>query len=724
MSDDGIIKDSQPVDEPAGTLLDCLVELTKFYDRRTNASALVSGLPLKDNELTLELFQRAANRAHLKSQFVKQPFHYIRSALLPCILFLKDNQFCLLFNLQEDGFAEVFINQKKQLIRTTDLEKQYADGILLAKPENVYTEEPSEKTLTNIWRLSWLRSTVRQFYPLYGEIFIASFFINLLALASPLFVMNVYDRVVPNAAIATLWMLAIGVFIAFLFDFLLRLVRTHFVDNAARNIDAQLSTKIFERLMGIQMIARPDSVGQLNNTVQAFEAFRDFMTSLSVTVLVDFPFTIIFIVVIAIIGGKLFLVPLILMPLVFIISTIIQTPLIKLVRQSYALASIKQQALIETLVGITTIKAQNAESVFQRKWERLACYAASIGAKLRFLNALAMNFSTFSQYLGSAIIVIAGVYMIAANHLSMGALIACTILTGRALAPLAQIANLFMRYYQSLISVKGIDKIMNLPIERPIDKKFMQPDTIINKIEFKNVDFAYPKNLYKSLADVSFIINPGEHVAIVGRVGAGKTTLLKLAVGLYTATKGKILISDVDNQQLDPMVIRHHIGYVPQDIILFSGTVRDNIILGDPNASDTAILNTVKIAGLSSILNEQPDGIDMKVGERGDRLSGGQRQGVALAQALLHDPSILILDEPTTSMDEANESAFMQTMKKVTANKTLLLATHKSSMLALVERIIVLDKGKIVADGKKDTVLAALREKSIQAQAGHEREDK
>jgi ATP-binding cassette subfamily C protein LapB len=707
-----------PVEEPpeiAGTLLDCLVQLTFIYERRMPETALLSGLPVKENELSIDLFPRAAQRADLVSKFARLSFDDLHEGILPCVLCLKKDQYCILYELEGET-AKIIANGKPQVLDKAILERNYNGAVILVKPNQDFAEKPGEAKF-DIRAADWFWKALEHSWSTYGEVLLTSFFINLFVLASPLFVMNVYDRVVPTNAISTLWILALGVLIAFSFDFILKILRTHFVDSAAHRIDGKLSSKIFEQILGIQMTQRPSSIGQMANTVQSFESFRDFMTSVSITVLIDFPFTLLFVIFIAIIGGSLCLVPLLLMPVVLITSFLIQAPLIKVVKENYAVSGAKQQALVETLIGISAVKSQNAEGSSQRKWERLIAYSSKLGSKLKLLTSLAVNVSTFFQYLGGSIIVIFGVYKIADQALTVGGLIACTILTGRALAPLAQVVSLLMRYYQSLTILQGIDKIMRLPIERPAGKKFLHPDTFEESLEFRDVEFRYKKMSATALKKTNFKINPGEHVAIIGRIGSGKSTLLKIAMGLYEPSEGKVFFSGYDIHQIDPMLVRKHIGYVSQEPILFSGTIRSNILLGDPNASDERLLAAVKLAGLSSLISEHPDGLALEVGERGENLSGGQRQAVSIAQALLQNPRFLIFDEPTSSMDEANEEAFKKRMMEYCQGRTLILSTHKASMLTMVDRLIIMEKGAIVIDGPKDAVLQKLRENAARADA-------
>ena len=465
--------------------------------------------------------------------------------------------------------------------------------------------------------------------------------------------------------------------------------------------------------MDLKTDTRPGSVGHLVNTVQAFDAFREFITSASITTLVDLPFVFIFIIIIWILGGSLAIIPLILIPLVLTISFLLQKPLVTLVKKSFQAASIKQSTLLESLLGADAVKSLNAQSLMQSKWEEVVCYAANIGVKLRFLSSLATNISIFSQVMGSVIIVIYGVYKIGQGELTIGALIACTILTGRALAPMVQTAGLLMRYYQSIAGIEGLDKIMALPIERPNEKNFIHPEEIKGKITFNHVFYHYGDSKIPALRDLTFTIDPGEHVAIVGRIGSGKSTLLKIISGLLHPTEGNILLDDLDLGQYDPVDYRRKIGYIPQEITLFNGSIKDNIKLGNPLARDEDFIAAIHFAGLNQLVSQQADALDFQVGERGQNLSGGQRQAIIVAQAMLNHPQILLFDEPTKSMDDMSEQHISNNLAKYYKGKTLLLVTHKIKLVSLVNRIIVMENGQIVADGPKETVLSALTEGKI-----------
>ncbi len=559
----------------------------------------------------------------------------------------------------------------------------------------------------------WFWDTIAESWPVYGEVIIAAFLINLFALASPLFIMNVYDRVVPNHAIETLWVLGIGVTIVYGFDLLMRSLRGYFIDVAGKRADIVLSASLFERVLGIRLDARPPSVGALANNLHEFDTFREFFTSATLSALIDLPFTLLFILIIWLLGGSLAVIPVSVLPLCFISAYVIQRSLAGHTEMLLRHASQKQATLIETLTGLETVKCIGAESTLQRRWEQAVGTIASISLKTRLLSSSAINITIFFQQMATVAVVIYGVYLIGDGELSVGGLIASTILTGRALAPLGQAAGILTRLNQAKSAYSATDTIMKTPVERPADKSFLDRSQIKGSVEFKNVSFAYPNQAVEALDNISFRICAGERVAIIGRIGSGKSTIERLILGLYEPAAGSILIDDIDSRQLDPVDIRRNVGYVPQDSFLFYGTVKDNIVFGMPHAEDSAVLRAARIAGVTDFVNKHPLGFDLQVGERGERLSGGQRQSITVARALLRDPPILVMDEPSNAMDNTTEEIFKSRLRESIGNKTLILVTHRASLLSLVDRVIVMDNCRIIADGPKDNVLAALKQGQI-----------
>lgn len=700
-------------------LLGCLMVLTRLEHNPFSPETLIAGLPLVDNKLTPDLFVRAAARAGLSAQIIPRSLGDISGLVLPAVLLLKDRQACILVAKNDVKKIATVIQPEtgegEHSVSYEELEATYTGYTIFARPSfrfDLRTDEGFKERPK-----SWFWGVIATTWKIYSEVLVASFFINIFAIGSSLFVMNVYDRVVPNNAMDTLTVLAIGVLIVFCFDFLMKMLRGYFIDIAAKKTDVILSASIFEQMMGIRMEARPESVGNFANNMQQFESFRDFFTSSTISALIDLPFVLFFIVIIYTLGGYVVLVPILSVPLVILVGLLIQGPLNKVVKESYRYSGQKHAMLIESLSAVETIKGLSAESPLQRKWEHAVGMSAKLGTKVRGLSLTAVSFSVFVQQIAGVFVVILGVNRIADGDMTMGALIACTILTGRALAPLSQIAGLLTRYHQSMAALQSLDNVMKMPTERLRGRTPLHRPTLNGDIEFRDVSFKYPRQTVPALNNITFHITEGEKVGIIGRIGSGKTTIEKLILGLYQATEGTVLMDGTEINQLDPASMRRNIGYVPQDLILFYGTVKENITYGAPFADDMSVLRAAKIAGVTEFVSRHPQGFDMPVGERGEKLSGGQRQAIAIARALILDPPILVLDEPTNMMDNRTEEMFKNQLTDISRNKTMILVTHKGSLLSLVDRLILMDGGRIIADGPRDLVLKALAEGKLHSNA-------
>lgn len=698
-------------------LLGCLVVLTRLEHNPFAPDTLVAGLPLVNNKLTPELFTRAAKRAGLSAQIVFRNLKDISKLVLPAVLLLENRQACILVSINHSqNTAQVIqpeAGEGETEINLDDLQEQYTGYSIYVRPSFKFDARTDEGF--KLQPKSWFWGVIKSTWNLYSEILVASFFINVFAIGSSLFVMNVYDRVVPNNAIDTLTVLAIGILTVFCFDFLMKMLRGYFIDIAAKKTDVILSANIFEQMLGVKMESRPESVGNFANNMQQFDAFREFFTSTTISALIDLPFVVFFIIIIYLIGGYVAIVPILAVPLVIGVGLIIQKPLNQVVKESYRYSGQKHAMLIESLAGVETIKGISAESPMQRKWEHVTGMAAKLGTKVRGLSLTAISFSAFVQQVAGVAVVIVGVHRISNGDMTMGALIACTILTGRALAPLGQVAALLTRYHQSVAALQSLDNVMKMPTDRLRGRTPLHRPVLTGDIEFHDVTFRYPNQAIPALDKVSFKIKAGEKVGIIGRIGSGKTTIEKLILGLYQAQEGRVLMDGTEISQLDPANVRRNIGYVPQDIILFYGSVKDNITFGAPFADDLSILKSAKISSVTDFVAKDPKGFDMQVGERGEKLSGGQRQAVAIARSLILDPPILVFDEPTNMMDNRTEEVFKQNVKKYYKHKTLILVTHKGSLLSLVDRLILMDGGQIIADGPRDIVLKALTEGKLQA---------
>lgn len=703
-------------------LIACLKLMAGHYGRRTSVNSLTAGLPLPKTGISPTLFERAAQRADLSANLMERSIDSLVIAPnLPCILVLKDRQACILWEIKQSKNGAIFRVQfpetedEKQELTTEKLSKLYDGYAYFVRPVARMDERggPAEIDTAK----DWFKGALWSHRSLYVEVIVAAFIINMFALASPLFIMNVYDRVLPNSAIDTLWVLATGVFVVFVFDFILKNLRAQFLDHAGRKADVQISASLFEQVMGMTMAARPASAGVMASHMKEFETLRDFFTSSTMAALVDLPFTLIFVLIIMIIGGPIAFVPVVAAILVIGVGLLLQGPMQKIIRQSMNESALKNALLFETITGLETIKSQAAESHAQRRWEELTDKSSSTSVKSRKLAAYATNTAVLIQQLASAAVVIVGVYLTSAEYITMGALIACVILTGRALAPLAQVAGLMTRLNQSKEALANLDELMKKPVERPFGKHFISIPHVRGQIDFKDVVFHYPGQTRPALNNVNFSIEPGEHIGIIGAVGSGKTTVERLLHNLFQPDTGSVQLDGTDVRQIDPGDLRRNIGVVQQSPQLFYGSIRENITMGHEMATESAVLRAAEMAGVMEFIKDSEAGLDTPVGERGEALSGGQRQAVAVARALLYDPSILILDEPTASMDPASENRLRKRLEHITEGRTVLLITHKGAMLTLVDKLILMDRGRLVAFGPKDDIIKRLQAREFGSDA-------
>lgn len=690
-------------------LLDGLLILCKLHGCTTSRGSLSAGLPMPEQRLSSDLLPRAAARAGLQGRLLRRELGAISSLNLPVLLLLRNGRCAVLRQWASDQEALILPSEAEggeQRVTREQLAKEYSGQAFFARPRHEL-EDLRTPLLPRIE--AWFRDTLKLSRGLYTDAMLASLLVNVLGLMVPLFVMQTYDRVVPNQATATLWVLAIGLFIGTAFELLLRVLRANLLDSAGKKTDVVLSATLFERITGMSMKARPATVGGFAQSIHDFQGLRDFLTAVTLTSLIDLPFALLMILVIGLLGGPLIAIPLLAFPLTAVFALIIQGRLRDTVQRSLALGAQRQALLIETLGGLETLKACGAESERQHQWETTHGALARLDAHGRFLSALATNGTLFLQQFAGMAIVVAGVYAIIAGDMSVGALIACYMLNSRVLAPLGQVAGLITRYQQARLTMQSTDALMGLPQERQARQRPLDRTQLKGSLDVRQATFNYPGQGQPALAKVSLHLNAGERVGIIGRSGSGKSTLARLLMGFYTPDEGQILLDGLDLRQLDVADLRHQIGYVAHDLPLLAGSLRDNLCLGARYIGDARMLEVAELTGVSELARQHPQGFDRPVGERGQLLSGGQRQAVLLARALLLDPPILLLDEPTSAMDNTSEEILRNRLQAVTRGKTLLLITHRSSMLALVDRLVVLDNGHIVADGPKEAVIEALR---------------
>lgn len=709
------MQSAQPRPDVDDPLLDGLLILCRLHGCPASRASLSSGLPLAQQRLGADLLPRAAARAGLQGRVLARELEAISALNLPVLLLLNDGRSAVLQRWGEDGRALVLPCEAgggEQWLEREALAQAYSGHALFARPRHTL-ENLRAPLLPRVD--AWFRDTLRHSRWLYGDALLASLLINLLGLMVPLFVMQTYDRVVPNQALSTLWMLVAGLFIGTAFELVLRMVRAHLLDQAGKKTDLILSATLFERITGMAMKAKPATIGGFAQSIHDFQGLREFLTAVTLTSIIDLPFVALMLLVIGLLGGWLVLIPLIAFPLAVGFALLIQARLRDTVEKSLSLGAVRQALLIETLGGLETLKACGAESERQYQWEHTNGAIARLDAHARNLSSLASNGTLFIQQFCGMATIVAGVYSIIGGNLSVGALVASYMLGSRVLAPLGQIAGLITRYQQAQLTMRSTDALMALPQERQAEQQALEHTALKGGLALSHVSFRYPGQTSPALQDVTLAIKPGERIGIIGRSGSGKSTLGRLLMGFHHPDDGQVLLDNLDLRQLDIADLRSQLGYVAHDLPLLAGSLRDNLTLGARHISDARMLEVAELTGVSELARQHPHGFERPVGERGQLLSGGQRQAVLLARALLLEPPILILDEPTSHMDNSSEEQLRQRLSAWVPGKTLLLVTHRTSMLSLVDRLLVLDNGKIVADGPKDSVIDALRKGRIGA---------
>ena len=646
----------------------------------------------------------------------QRPLNEIPELATPVLLFLQNEEAALISEIKTDSNA---VRQYKiqlfddlfQWVTEDELIDVYTGYCWFVKPREV-ADTRSELPEYDMPK-AWFFKVIWRFKKYYYQIILSTFIINFLALVSSLYVMNVYDRVIPNKAYQTLWVLSIGVVLAISFEFIAKMMRAYLTDVAGKKADLIISSALFRRVMNIKLQNRPASSGSYANNLRDFESVREFMTSASLLTLVDLPFLLLFIVVIWIIGGLLAIVPLIIIPIVIIVSLLVQYPFARFINESMRESSQRQGLSVEVIEGIETLKTNNAMNWAQKRWDFFTAKSAASSIKVKNTANFLANFTTAMQQLNTVFLVVVGTYLIHSNSpdnkIKMGALIASVILSGRALAPLGQVAGLAIRFQQARLALKGIDNIIERPTDRDPERNYITFDLTLGNLKFDKVTFSYTKE--KDLLDqFSLTINAGEKVGILGKIGSGKSTALKLAAGLYEPTKGSVTLDDIDLRQIDPNFLRSQVLLLEQNPRLFLGTLRENLDLArmDGFSGNQKLLEALARFGLLDLIRSHPRGLDMPLGENGLGLSGGQKQIIALARMSMRNPQVALLDEPTTGLDYISEIHALQAISDWAKNKTLVIVTHRPQVLQIVDRIVVIDDGKVVMDGPRGEILQLL----------------
>jgi ATP-binding cassette subfamily C protein LapB len=697
-------------------LLEALVFVTGYFGHTRSAPALQAGLPVGKAGLTPKLFCQAADRAGFKARIVKRALEQIPAEVMPAVAVTKDKKAFILLQRGDKSQYRVLdpASREEKVVNLKDIVKNYSGYCLYIKPD--YQADDMEMGALD---KHWFWSHILESKGIYARVAVAALLINLFALTSPIFTMNFYDRVLPNSAMETGWVLAIGAGSIYIFDFIIRTLRAYFIDVAGRRSDVILAQKLFNQVLDMRLSARSGSIGAFANNLKEFDSLREFFNSATMTGLVDFPFSLLFVAAVWMIAGAgLAMLMVFFYGVVMLVGYLMQLPVHRKVHQAMKTGEQKHGLLVETLGNMEMIKGVGGEGHIRATYAHYVAKSAEAGQQSRFYSGLSVNFSVFIQQLAGVIIMLVGMYIVQDKHLTVGALMASVILGSRAIAPIGQLASLVNRYHQAKSAYRNLDNVMHQPVERPREKKFLHRPMLKGHFEFRDVTFAYPRTTQPILKDININIRAGEKVAIVGRIGSGKSSLVKLMVNFFEPSSGALLIDETDMRQIDPADLRRNVSYMGQDTALMSGTIRENIVMGCPGATDEEVLKIAELTGVHDFVRRNQMGYDAPVGERGEGLSGGQRQSVALARTLIMDTSVLILDEPTNAMDTATEAQLLRNLEKFIKDKTFILVTHKPALLHLVTRLILLDEGQVVIDGPRDTVLQAIASGKVNISQG------
>ncbi len=644
-----------------------------------------------------------AQKAGIRAKFVREDLKNIHDLTLPVLLILTDGMGCLLTEIDHENQAHcVFDHDLSRSLPMEELQKAYSGYCFFLGKEMEQGAEPDQDIRD---KHGWFFRAIRVSLPIYRDILLASFAINLFVLAVPMFSMNVYDRVVPNFATDTLWVMASAVIMIIFFDGLLKFLRVNFIELATKKSDILISSLLFEKVMDLRMEASPSNVGGFATNIREFDSIKNFMSSSVILFVIDLPFALLFLGMIFYVGGALVAVPIVCMVLLLAYVLIIRKPLFASIAASFEGGVQKNALLIESIAGLKNIKILNAAGRFRARWEHLVSTLAGYGIKSRLLSSSITTIMGMLIQLDSVFIVVYGVYLIHDGNLTMGGLIAVMILSSRAISPVGQVAGLLSSYDQTKVAYSSLKHIMELPAELEGQQNFLRPEDLSGDIRFKDVSFTYPNSEQPSVTGISFHIRAGEKVAVLGANGSGKSTLHRLMVGFYKPQQGSILVDGLDMAAVSPVFLRQQIACVPQDVMLFAGNLRSNLTLKNVHIPDENLIAAIRLAGLEALIEGSPQGIAMPVSEGGTNLSGGQRQAIAIARAFTGNPRIALLDEPTNFMDGKSEQGFVERLRSRVQGMTLMVSSHKNALLSLVDRVIVLDQGRMVFDGTKEAFL-------------------
>ena len=700
-------------------VLECLAFVARQADRPSSPVLLKAGLALSsEGRLPFHQIEPAIEQVGMRAQPLVRRLKAWPAAKCPAILELADERAAVLLEVRDrDGLIYAPGLSEPIWVKLAEVEPAYAGRAVVIETDPT-RERENERPWDAAKRRHWFWSEVWKVRGEFWPVLLAALIVNLLAFAMPLFTMNVYDRVIPNKAVATLWVLALGVGLALIFDFTLRIARSRLIDEVARTLDAKLSQKLFEKVMNLPMADRQGSTGALARRVSDYEMVRDFFASTTVVLAVDLTFMLLFLAFITLVGGWLVFVPLAGIVVMLTAGVSLQRQMGKVALDSQADSSLQHSVLVESISGAETLKAAGAEGQMLGRWRRYASMSAATSERMRKLSAVAVNLASISQQTISVGLLVGGFYRFQAGEMTMGAIIAIIMISGRSLQPVGQLAFLITRGKQAFATLTSLQKMMDAEDERHGAMRSIVPEIRAGHIELRDVSFRYPNASRDSLSGLNLKIEPGERIGIIGRVASGKSTLGRVLCGLYPPTEGEMLVDGLDSRQYHPHQLREAFRFVSQDADVFSGTVRDNLMLGAAQADDNQLVDAVIRSGADIFLSRDAAGFDLQVGERGSRLSGGQRSLLVLARALVSPSKMLFLDEPTGSMDTQTELYFIEHLKTALGrDQALIVATHRHNMLSILSRLIVIDGGKVIADGPRDQILQHLQVAAAQQKA-------
>ena len=700
-------------------VLECLAFVARQADRPSSPVLLKAGLALSsEGRLPFHQIEPAIEQVGMRAEPLVRRLKAWPAAKCPAILELADERAAVLLEVRDrDGLIYAPGLSEPIWVKLAEVEPAYAGRAVVIETDPT-RERENERPWDAAKRRHWFWSEVWKVRGEFWPVLLAALIVNLLAFAMPLFTMNVYDRVIPNKAVATLWVLALGVGLALIFDFTLRIARSRLIDEVARTLDAKLSQKLFEKVMNLPMADRQGSTGALARRVSDYEMVRDFFASTTVVLAVDLTFMLLFLAFITLVGGWLVFVPLAGIVVMLTAGVSLQRQMGKVALDSQADSSLQHSVLVESISGAETLKAAGAEGQMLGRWRRYASMSAATSERMRKLSAVAVNLASISQQTISVGLLVGGFYRFQAGEMTMGAIIAIIMISGRSLQPVGQLAFLITRGKQAFATLTSLQKMMDAEDERHGAIRSIVPEIRAGHIELRDVSFRYPNASRDSLSGLNLKIEPGERIGIIGRVASGKSTLGRVLCGLYPPTEGEMVVDGLDSRQYHPHQLREAFRFVSQDADVFSGTVRDNLMLGAAQADDNQLVDAVIRSGADIFLSRDAAGFDLQVGERGSRLSGGQRSLLVLARALVSPSKMLFLDEPTGSMDTQTELYFIEHLKTALGrDQALIVATHRHNMLSILSRLIVIDGGKIIADGPRDQILQHLQVAAAQQKA-------